>query len=164
MTNNFVCRICGCNEWEYTDAYYCYCLGCSVLFRNESKFNLPEIKFKKLSTNATGPKKKYENDVLFELFSSEDKIIPPQHTKVIKTDISFEVQPHLDYQVRILPKLGNIGIQLTNNDHPINNDREKGTRITIYNGFYDYFRVNIGDSIAQLFITAKLPFKLKEIK
>lgn len=59
-----------------------------------------KVGFKRLSDNATIPSKAYPTDSGFDLCASENVIIEPGETKVIKTDIAVELPEGYEAQVR----------------------------------------------------------------
>lgn len=65
---------------------------------------MTEIKFKRLSDDATIPTRAHKTDSGFDLYAAEDTIIEPDETKVIPTDIAVQLPEDMEGQVR--PKSG----------------------------------------------------------
>src|SRR5690625_142418 len=60
----------------------------------------PRVGFKRLSDDATIPTKAHATDSGFDLYASEDVIIEPGETAVVKTGIAVELPPGYEAQVR----------------------------------------------------------------
>jgi len=170
MNRIFSCRICGSKGFQPINIgesisfeIYC-CSGCGVFFRNPSEFNIPQIKFKRLSLHAMKPEKNKENDSGFDLFAAYEYLIEAGKTMMVKTDIAIELPPIYEAQVR--PRSGlakKYGIQVANSPGTIDNGYRNTIGVLLYNSSNYEFHVEPGDRIAQLVVKSSPQVEFVEV-
>lgn len=172
---DFTCRVCGNNSYGTftiststdgtTPNYNLFCCNqCSSIFLDPVKFNLPIVKFKKLTPDAIPPQKAYNDDSCFDMFSNENVIVPAGEVVLVKTDIAIELPPSHEGQVRCRSGLGKKGIQVSNSPGTIDSAYRGNCGILIYNSTVRKFEIKKGERIAQLAIKTSIPYKLVEVK
>jgi len=109
------------------------------------------LHFKKLSDNATTPKRGSRNAAGFDLFSAETKEIPSQSHTIVKTDIAVMI-PRGTYG-RVAPRSGlaakhfiHVGAGVVDYDYRGN------VGVVMFNHHNKVFQVKKGDRIAQFVI------------
>jgi dUTP pyrophosphatase len=108
---------------------------------------------KKLSTNATLPKRGSEFSAGYDLASADDIVIPPLDQRLIKTNIAVMI-PSGHYG-RIAPRSG-LAFKNKIDVHAgvIDEDYRGDVGVILFNhSQYDPFHVKVGDRIAQFIIT-----------
>lgn len=127
------------------------------------------IKIKKLTDNAIIPKKNHDCDAGYDLFSIENKIIPPQSREVIHTGISIELpdlnEENRELYVRIAPRSGlsaKHGIDVFAG--VIDRGYTGELVVCLFNSSKEEFNVNFGDKIAQMIPTIIYKSELLEVK
>lgn len=147
----FMCRVCyGPNYERNVDGSY-YCETCGVRFIKPDLFSLPNIKCQFIGPNAKLPEKNKELDSGYDLFAAEEADIEPGTTVMVKTNIAIELPPVFEAQVRARSGLAKKkGIQVANSPGTIDNGYRNNVGILLYNSSDDWFKVEIGDRIAQL--------------
>jgi dUTP pyrophosphatase len=120
------------------------------------------LRFRKVSLFAMSPTKNTVFSAGFDLYSAEDKRIPPKGMGIVSTDLVIEV-PKGCYG-RLAPRSGltvrsfiDIGAGV------IDSDYRGVVQIVLFNFGDEEFNINIGDRIAQL-ICEKVAYpKLEEV-
>ncbi len=161
---SFVCRICGHDKYSnHHDIYFCR--SCTTLFIEPGSFSLPMVKVKKLDIdNAVIPKRSKDGDVGYDICSIEEQWIPAGEIKLIKTGISIELPPNTEAQIRSRSGMGKKGIMVANQPGTIDTGYRGMCGVLLYNSRNSGYRVKKGDKVAQMLITTKLPYRLKEVQ
>ena len=151
---NFNCRVCGGNGYTRNDQLkHFFCNSCGVIFNSVEDFSIPPVKFKVIGTNGRAPEKNKHLDAGHDLFSAEAVEIDPGQTVMVKTNIAIELPPVYEAQVRARSGLAKKkGIQIANGPGTIDCGYRNQVGILLYNSSEDFFKVEIGDRIAQLVV------------
>lgn len=165
---NFVCRICGHNEYE-VDALskgrrYCYCKGCTVPFIIPEEFSLPTVNFKKDHPEAITPTKSNDTDTGYDLYSVEEGVIEPGETKMFETGIIMDFPENIGCQIR--PRSGmakKYNVSSRNAPGTVDQEYRNSIKVLLHNAGKNNYEVKKGDRIAQLVFEKVLPIKIKEI-
>lgn len=121
-----------------------------------------EIKFKKLTDNATAPTKE-DGDFGWDLFSAEDYLLKPGERHLFKTDISIEL-PNL-YHAVIKPRSGmavKYGIDVLAG--LIDNSYRGNLGICLINFGSEEVNIEKGNKIAQMIIVNEPQTTITEVK
>lgn len=126
------------------------------------------IKIKLLNENAKMPFKAHPGDAGFDLFASENALIPPNSRALVSTGISIvlptcEILGH-NYYVRIAPRSGlavKSGIDVFAG--VIDSSYRGEIKLCLFNSSTEPFSVNVGDRIAQMIPTLFLDSNLEQI-
>jgi len=110
------------------------------------------LKVKKVSEDAKLPSYATEWSAGLDLFSSEEKEIPPGKWEVIGTGISVEIPPGYEGQVRPRSGLALKGITVLNTPGTIDADYRGEVKVILVNFSDKTFKVEKGMKIAQLVI------------
>ena len=109
------------------------------------------LKIKKLSKNATIPKRATSESVGYDLYSANSKTVPPKDKILIHTDIALKIPP--GHYGRIAPRSSlalknfiDIGAGVIDPDYRGN------VGVVIFNHSNVPFEIKIGDRIAQLIL------------
>ena len=126
------------------------------------------IKVKRLTESAILPTKAHDNDAGFDIYSDEEKIIPPKSRGTISTGISI-APPELPYLIfniylRIAPRSGlsvkkGIDIFAGVMDFTYRGDYI----VCAFNSSDEPFEIKTGDKIAQIIPTIILNDKIQEV-
>ncbi|EDV25737.1 uncharacterized protein TRIADDRAFT_24211 [Trichoplax adhaerens] len=123
----------------------------------------PEItlRFKKLSENATAPKRGSAQAAGYDLYSAEQSVIPPHGKAVIKTDIAIAV-PAGCYG-RVAPRSGlAVKKHIDVGAGVIDQDYRGNVGVVLFNHGKEEFSVSKGERIAQLILERILIAPLEE--
>lgn len=115
------------------------------------------LKTKKLKEGAILPKRSHPNDAGLDIYSNENKIIPPGKVELISTGIAMEL-PHGTVGLLLdRSSMGKKGIKVFGG--VIDSDYRGEYIVALYNSSDSNYIVSAGDRIAQLVI---LPIILAE--
>ncbi len=123
------------------------------------------LKIKKLTEDATLPEYAHPGDAGLDLFSSEDKIIIPGTSALVKTGISIELPKDMEGQVR--PRSGlalKKMVTLLNSPGTIDEGYRGEIGIIMINHSKENFIIHKGMKIAQMIIAPVLRVKIEEVK
>lgn len=167
--NKFKCRVCGGTSYKIATANVMCCCQCSTMFNDIEKFNLPNVNFKKLINDnyikPIIPKRAYNTDTGYDLFSIESKIIKPGETEMIKTGIAIQFPESLSAEVR--PRSGlayKHNIIVTNSPGTVDNSYRDEIRVLLHNLSKVEYKVNEKDRVAQLVFELPVLPELVETK
>lgn len=86
-----------------------------------------------------------------DLMSIEDVSIPPNETRVVKTNLSVEVPKGMELQIRSRSGIAaRNGVFVLNGVGVIDSDYRGEILIILHNSGKEIFKINIGDRIAQI--------------
>lgn len=126
------------------------------------------IKVKRLTETARLPTKVHESDAGFDLYSDEDKIIPPMSRETIHTGIAIELpeipESNKEIYVRIAPRSGlsvKSGIDIFAG--VVDRGYSGEIIVCMFNSSKEEFKVDKGDKIAQMIPTLILKDNLVEV-
>lgn len=157
---NFVCRICGANEYYSIDTGF-ECVQCSVYFRYIEKFSLPTIKFKRIHENAKYPFKANPGDTGFDVYAIEKTIIPSFKLVLVRTGLCFGFPENVDCQIR--PRSGLAKhLLIPNSPATIDNAYKGELKIRLFNFTDTDYTIEIEDRIAQIVFTTAHQYNIVE--
>ena len=110
-----------------------------------------KVKFKKVHEKAQVPVYMRPNDCCCDLFSVEEVTIVPGQRKLIDTGIAIELPVGFEAQIR--PRSGNAwkqGVTVLNAPGTIDSDYIGNIKVLLINHGTNYFKIEIGDRIAQM--------------
>ncbi len=163
ILKDWCCRICGNNEYIHNyDTFYC--AKCSTVFKNVWMFSLDQVMVKLLSNDAVLPKRIKKGDVGYDLSSIDTGIIKPNSIVMIHTGIAIKLPDNTEAQIRTRSGLGKKGIIIANSPGTIDSQYTGQICVLLHNTTNTEYMVNKGDRIAQMLITTKMPYTLKEVE
>ncbi len=112
-----------------------------------------KIKVKRILQDAKLPAYSTEQSAGLDLFSAEDKEIPPGKWELVGTGIAVELPPGYEGQVRPRSGLALKGITVLNTPGTIDSDYRGEVKVILLNLSDKPFRVEKGMKIAQLVIS-----------
>lgn len=113
-----------------------------------------KVLVKRLKDNATLPTYMTNGSSGLDLYSAEEKIIPPGKWEVISTGIAVEIPYGYEGEVRSRSGIAkDHGIFVLNSPGTIDSDYRGEVKVILMNLGEESFKVNIGDRIAQLVIS-----------
>ena len=93
-----------------------------------------ELGFKKLNENAVNPFYNYEGDSGFDLFSTEEIVLPPFGRALIPTGLSFQIKDGYEIQVRSKSGLAiNQGLMVLNSPGTVDNNFRGEIKVILFN-------------------------------
>ena len=111
---------------------------------------MKNIKIQKLSENAIIPKYQTEGAAGFDFHSAESIILLPQETKIIKTDLSFEIPKGFELQIRCRSSIAvKTPLIIKNSPGTIDSDYRGNIGIIVHNLSSKPYLIEQGDRIAQ---------------
>lgn len=123
------------------------------------------LKFKKLDSSATIPKRTRLGDAAFDISSIEDVLIKPNSKHLTHTGIAIEIED--GYCGLVLPRSGNAvnhGITIINTPGLIDSNYRGEIKVGLFNTSTDEdFNVKRGDRIAQLLIVPVVDVDVEEV-
>ena len=128
----------------------------SVLLEMDEKTTLefsPKVKlcFKKLTGNATAPRRGTDGSVGYDLYAAEEAVVPPLSHKLNRTDITLICPPSLYPQVAPRSssacKNTSVGAGVTDVDY------KENVKVLMLNNSQGNFNIELGDRIAQFILT-----------
>ncbi|MCX7795944.1 MAG: dUTP diphosphatase [bacterium] len=118
-----------------------------------------------LNTNSSIPTYMPRLSSCFDLYSSEEKIIPPGKWEMIATGIAVEIPQGYEGQIRSRSGLAkDYGVFVLNSPGTIDSDYRGEIKVILMNLGSEPFRVNIGDRIAQLVIIPIVHAEILEVE
>jgi len=121
-----------------------------------------EIKIKKIHPNAKIPTKYDQNDVGYDLYSAEHKILNPKETNTVHTGICMEIMKGYYGQIETRSSIAIRGIFTTGG---VVDAGYRDEILIILNNITNFpYSINIGDRIAQIIFHKVNDFKLSEVK
>lgn len=124
--------------------------------------HLQIIKCQRLSGSATVPTRSYEHDAGWDLYSSEEQYILPQHRKLIKTSIAIAIPS--DQVGLVWPRSGlsvKSGIDVFAG--VIDSGYKGEVQVCLYNSSEVCFGIKKGDRIAQIIFHEIPKIKMREV-
>lgn len=122
-----------------------------------------KLLIKKLHPEAKLPEKAHPTDAGFDLFSIEEKEIPPGEARLIKTGIAIQLPPNTEAQVR--PRSGlalKHSVTVLNSPGTIDEDYRGEVGVILINHGKKPFIVEQGLKIAQMVIQPVLSVDIEE--
>lgn len=124
-----------------------------------------KVLLKRLDTNSSIPTYMTRGSSGLDLYSAEEKIIPPGKWEMISTGIAVEIPQGYEGQIRSRSGLAkNYGIFVLNSPGTIDSDYRGEVKVILVNLGSEPFRVNIGDRIAQLVIAPVVHAEILEVE
>ncbi|MCX7796451.1 MAG: dUTP diphosphatase [bacterium] len=124
-----------------------------------------KILLKRLNTNSSIPTYMTRGSSGLDLYSAEEKIIPPGKWEMIATGIAVEIPQGYEGQIRSRSGLAkDYGVFVLNSPGTIDSDYRGEVKVILMNLGSEPFRVNIGDRIAQLVIVPIVRAEILEVE
>lgn len=124
-----------------------------------------KVLLKRLNPNSIIPTYMTKGSSGMDLYSAEEKIIPPGKWEVISTGIAVEIPYGYEGEVRSRSGLAkNYGIFVLNSPGTIDSDYRGEVKVILMNLGNEPFKVNIGDRIAQLVISPITRVEIFEVE
>jgi dUTP pyrophosphatase len=115
----------------------------------ENKTKLP-LYFKKLNVDVGTPSYNYESDSGFDLYSTEEIVIPPLGRALIPTGLSFDIKDGYEIQVRSKSGLAiNQGLFVLNSPGTVDNGYLGEVKVILFNTNQTEFVVKKGMKVGQ---------------
>ena len=114
---------------------------------------MPELKVKLIEPNAVVPCYAHPGDAGLDLFSIEDKTVPPSERALIRTGIVIQLPPGTEAQVR--PRSGlalTHGVTVLNSPGTIDHGYRGEVKVILINHGKTPFQVEAGMKIAQMVV------------
>lgn len=113
-----------------------------------------KVLVKRLKDNVTLPTYMTEGSSGLDLYSAEEKLIPPGKWEVISTGIAVEIPQGYEGEVRSRSGIAkNYGVFVLNSPGTIDSDYRGEVMVILMNLGDKPFKVEVGDRIAQLVIS-----------
>lgn len=124
-----------------------------------------KVLLKKLNSNGSIPTYMTRGSSGLDLYSAEEKIIPPGKWEIISTGIAVEIPQGYEGQIRSRSGLAkNYGVFVLNSPGTIDSDYRGEVKVILMNLGNEPFRINIGDRIAQLVIAPVVHAEILEVE
>ncbi len=124
-----------------------------------------KVLLKKLNSNGFIPTYMTGGSSGLDLYSAEEKIIPPGRWEIVSTGIAVEIPQGYEGQIRSRSGLAkNYGVFVLNSPGTIDSDYRGEVKVILMNLGNEPFRVNIGDRIAQLVIAPIVHAEILEVE
>jgi len=124
-----------------------------------------KVLVKRLKDNATLPTYMTNGSSGLDLYSAEEKIIPPGKWEVISTGIAVEIPYGYEGEVRSRSGIAkDHGIFVLNSPGTIDSDYRGEVKVILMNLGNEPFKVSIGDRIAQLVIVPVVRAEVLEVE
>jgi dUTP pyrophosphatase len=108
-----------------------------------------------LNEDAIEPKYNYDGDSGFDLYSTEDVVIPPFGRVLIPTGLSFDIKDGYEIQVRSKSGLAlNQGLMVLNSPGTVDNSYTGEVKVILFNVNNHQVKINKGMKIAQAVLTS----------
>jgi dUTP pyrophosphatase len=115
----------------------------------ENKTKLP-LHYKKISDEVNDPSYNYESDSGFDLYSTQEIVIPPLGRGLIPTGLSFDIKDGYEIQVRSKSGLAiNQGLFVLNSPGTIDSGYLGEIKVIIFNTNPESFIIKKGMKVAQ---------------
>lgn len=106
--------------------------------------------YKKLHSDAIEPIYNYPSDSGFDLYSTEEVILPPLGRALIPTGLSFDIKDGFEIQVRSKSGLAiNQGLMCLNSPGTVDNGYTGEVKVILFNTNNSEFKVTKGMKVAQ---------------
>jgi dUTP pyrophosphatase len=114
-----------------------------------------DLGFIKLNPDAVDPFYNYDGDSGFDLYSTEEVVLPPFGRALISTGLAFEIQDGYEIQVRSKSGLAlKQGLMVLNSPGTVDNSYTGEVKVILFNVNNHEFVVNKGMKIAQAVLTS----------
>ena len=111
---------------------------------------LQVLGYKKLHSDAVAPHYNYPSDSGFDLYSTEEVILPPLGRALIPTGLSFDIKDGFEIQVRSKSGLAiNQGLMCLNSPGTVDNGYTGEVKVILFNTNNTEFKVTKGMKVAQ---------------
>ena len=111
---------------------------------------LQVLGYKKLHSDAVAPNYNYPSDSGFDLYSTEEVILPPLGRALIPTGLSFDIKDGFEIQVRSKSGLAiNQGLMCLNSPGTVDNGYTGEVKVILFNTNNTEFKVTKGMKVAQ---------------
>jgi dUTP pyrophosphatase len=143
-------------EIDYNLIYEEYGLDIKKLEEDMLNFSTKlDLGFVKLNPNAVDPFYNYDGDSGFDLYSTEEVVLPPFGRALISTGLAFEIQDGFEIQVRSKSGLAlKQGLMVLNSPGTVDNSYIGEVKVILFNVNNHEFVVNKGMKIAQAVLTS----------
>lgn len=158
----FVCRVCGHNEYRKDVDREFHCINCGTMFVDPEMFSVPSVKVKFLHPEAQLPSRADEGSVGYDIYAVEDIELYPGEQKLIPSGWAVELPPHTEMQIR-----GRSGLRVkrigTSGTGTIDPSYRGEVKVILENKSQDRYLIKKGDRIAQALIVVKLPYTFERV-
>ena len=114
-----------------------------------------DLGFVKLNPNAVEPFYNYDGDSGFDLYSTEEVVLPPFGRALVSTGLAFEIKDGYEIQVRSKSGLAlKQGLMVLNSPGTVDNSYTGEVKVILFNVNNHEFVVNKGMKIAQAVLTS----------
>jgi dUTP pyrophosphatase len=114
-----------------------------------------DLGFVKLNPNAVEPFYNYDGDSGFDLYSTEEVVLPPFGRALVSTGLAFEIKDGYEIQVRSKSGLAlKQGLMVLNSPGTVDNSYIGEVKVILFNVNNHEFVVNKGMKIAQAVLTS----------
>jgi len=114
-----------------------------------------DLGYVKLNPEAVDPSYNYDGDSGFDLYSTEEVVLPPFGRALISTGLAFEIQDGFEIQVRSKSGLAlKQGLMVLNSPGTVDNSYTGEVKVILFNVNNHEFVVNKGMKIAQAVLTS----------
>jgi dUTP pyrophosphatase len=143
-------------EIDYNLIYEEYGLDIKKLEEDMLNFSTKlDLGFVKLNPDAVDPFYNYDGDSGFDLYSTEEVVLPPFGRALISTGLAFEIQDGFEIQVRSKSGLAlKQGLMVLNSPGTVDNSYTGEVKVILFNVNNHEFVVNKGMKIAQAVLTS----------
>jgi len=143
-------------EIDYNLIYEEYGLDIKKLEEDMLNFSTKlDLGFVKLNPNAVEPFYNYDGDSGFDLYSTEEVVLPPFGRALVSTGLAFEIQDGFEIQVRSKSGLAlKQGLMVLNSPGTVDNSYIGEVKVILFNVNNHEFVVNKGMKIAQAVLTS----------
>jgi dUTP pyrophosphatase len=143
-------------EIDYNLIYEEYGLDIKKLEEDMLNFSTKlDLGFVKLNPEAVDPSYNYDGDSGFDLYSTEEVVLPPFGRALISTGLAFEIQDGFEIQVRSKSGLAlKQGLMVLNSPGTVDNSYIGEVKVILFNVNNHEFVVNKGMKIAQAVLTS----------
>jgi len=114
-----------------------------------------DLGFVKLNPDAVDPFYNYDGDSGFDLYSTEEVVLPPFGRALVSTGLAFEIKDGYEIQVRSKSGLAlKQGLMVLNSPGTVDNSYTGEVKVILFNVNNHEFVVNKGMKIAQAVLTS----------
>jgi len=109
-----------------------------------------DLGYRKLNENAVDPFYNYESDSGFDLFSTEEVVLPPFGRALVPTGLSFDIKDGYEIQVRTKSGLAiNQGLMVLNSPGTVDNGYLGEVKVIVFNTNQTPFTITKGMKVGQ---------------
>ena len=143
-------------EIDYNLIYEEYGLDIKKLEEDMLNFSTKlDLGFVKLNPDAVDPFYNYDGDSGFDLYSTEEVVLPPFGRALVSTGLAFEIKDGFEIQVRSKSGLAlKQGLMVLNSPGTVDNSYIGEVKVILFNVNNHEFVVNKGMKIAQAVLTS----------